>query len=142
MCVCLEIFLFKAVLFKSSKMLNIACPRNIWKCESYGKHHLYFKAVVGNRRPMGQNWPAIISGQRPQPDYFDIGWFWNKSVMTATVTHNQSMWAEQSAEGGSVILTGARRGFFISRRIVVFTRSKSTPPPLHHEYNSCQRPII
>ncbi len=39
--------------------------------------------------------------------------------MTATVTHNQSM--------SGVILNGARSGFFNSRRIMVFTRSKRAP---------------
>ncbi|ROL54416.1 C-type lectin domain family 17, member A [Anabarilius grahami] len=32
-------------------------------------------AVVDNRQPTGQNWPASKSGARPQPDYFDSGWF-------------------------------------------------------------------
>ncbi len=38
--------------------------------------------------------PAIISGPRLLPDYFYKGWFWNRSVMTATVILIQSMCAE------------------------------------------------
>ncbi len=39
--------------------------------------------------------PAIISGLGPQPDYFDSGVFWNRSVITVQFTHNQSMWVER-----------------------------------------------
>lgn len=45
-------------------------------------------------------------------------------------------------EWSSMILNGARNGFFKSRSIVGFTCSESAPLLLHHEYNSCQRPII
>ncbi len=51
----------------------------------------------------------------------------------------QSMWAERRS---GVILTGVRSGFFKSQSVVVFTRSESAPPLLHHEYNSCQQPVI
>ncbi len=50
------------------------------------------RAVVGSRQPAGQNWPTSNNiWPAPQQDYFESGWFCNKSVMTATVTHNQSM---------------------------------------------------
>lgn len=51
--------------------------------------------VVGNRHPAGQNrhisnsiWPW------PQPDYFDSGWFWNRLVMTARVTHSHFVFCD------------------------------------------------
>ncbi len=51
-------------------------------------------ATGGPRAKTGP--PAIISD--PQPDYFERVCFWNKSIITETVTHNQSMWAERGVE--------------------------------------------
>ncbi len=55
---------------------------------------------------------SLISGLCPQPHYFDSDWFWNRSVMTATVTHNQSTWAERcDSEWSEFFLKSERRGF-------------------------------
>ncbi len=86
---------------------------------------LQWSATGGPRAKTGP--PAIISGPCPQPDYFDSGWFWNRSVMTATVTHNQSTGVERSTEWSGVILTWARSGFLKNRSVVVFTRSTTAP---------------
>ncbi len=75
--------------------------------------------------------PAIISGPRPQPDYFESGWFWNKFVMTATVTHAQSM---SGARSGAVWFWLERGADFIKIWASCFHH--------HHKYNSCQRPVI
>ncbi len=42
--------------------------------------------------------PAIISGPRLQSDDFESGWFWNKSVMTATVSGAVWFWLERGAD--------------------------------------------
>ncbi len=61
----------------------------------------------------------------------EIDLSWQQQLLTIRV-----------CERSGVILTGARSGFFKSQSVVVFTRSKSAPPPLHHEYNSRQHPEI
>ncbi|KAL0152958.1 hypothetical protein M9458_051736 [Cirrhinus mrigala] len=63
-------------------------------------------------RPL-QWWPEYVSG---------VEWEW-------------------SVEWSGVITNRARSGFFKSWSAVVFTRSKSAPLPLHHEYKSCKRAL-
>ncbi len=53
-----------------------------------------------------------------------------RHFMLNDVHGHQSMWAER---GVVWFFTGGRSRFFLSWSVVVFTRSKSTPPSLHHE---------
>ncbi len=91
-----------------------------FECSFLEHSRLQSRAVVGNRRPASNNiWPApaarllIAAGS-------EIDWSWQQQLLTIRV-----------GERSGVNLTGARASWF-----------SLAPRALHHEYNSCQRPVI
>ncbi len=104
---------------------------NKWNiCEFYTSRH-YTSGC--NRWPAGQNWARqqyIVARVRSRIILIaagsEIDWSRQQQLLTIRVWAGW-FWMEQLAD---FLKVGA--SWF-------FTRTKSAPPPLHHEYNSCQR---